>query len=210
VILRYTYTLPTVSHKLIQRQTVLDPCLQPCVLVPVVVADTGFDLIMRLKECLTRENQAWVDDDMFNDLHNLSPLTTPESSPAPMLCLEPIGLPLLEPPSGVAGTVPNAPLGPTATERRRHRKVLQGRENRKNKERKTKQSQRDGKPLCEKAQAKYASKAAPVYTDMPTADAPVVSSSYVGLNRCAEAKESAPLAELLNEKGLRLVEWDGR
>jgi hypothetical protein len=147
---------------------------------------------------------------MFDDLHDLSPLTTPESSPAPTPRPAPVGLPLLDLPSAVTGAVPDVSSALTAAEKRKHRKVLQGRENRKNKERKTKQNQRDGPPLREEAQEKYASKAIPIYTDTPTADAPVASSGYIGLNRCAEAKEFAPLAELLNDKGLKLVEWDGR
>jgi hypothetical protein len=64
---------------------------------------------------------------MFDDLHDLSPLTTPESSPAPTphLDLEPIGLPLPDPPSAVTGTVPDVF---TAEKRKR-------RENRKNQQR---------------------------------------------------------------------------
>ena len=144
---------------------------------------------------------------MFDDLQDLSPLTKPESSPAPMPHLEPIGLPLLGPPSGITGTILDVSWEPTATEKRRRRKVLQGREN---KEHKMKQGQWDGKPLHEKAQTKYASKATPFYTNTPTADAPIASSGYVGLNRCAEVTESATLAELLNDKGFKLMEWDGR
>jgi hypothetical protein len=100
---------------------------------------------------------------------------------------------LPNPPSTATGTIPDRSSALTAAEKRKRRKVLQSRENRKNKDRKTKQNQQDG----------------PRYTDTPTADAPVASTGYVGLNRCAEAKEFAPLAELLNEKGLKLVEWDG-
>ena len=121
--------------------------------------------------------------------------------------LEPIGLPLPDPPSAVIGTAPDASSELTATERRKHCKTLQSRENRRNKECKIKQDQRDGPPLREEAQTKYASKAIPVYTGTPTADA---SSGYEGLNRCAEAKESATLAELVNDMGHKLVEWDGR
>jgi hypothetical protein len=194
------------------HESVLDHDSQPSV-PPVVVADAGFDLITRLQECCATENQAWIGDDMFDDvfddLHDLSPLTTPETSPAPTPRVEPIGLPLPDPSSAVTGTVPDVPSELTAAERRKRRKVLRSRENRKKKEQKTKQNQRDGPPLREKAQEKYESKAIPIYTDTPTADAPVASSSYVGLNRCAEAKESATLAELLNDADLKLVEWDG-
>jgi hypothetical protein len=42
-----------------------------------------------------------------------------------------------------------------------------------------KQNQRDGSPLREEAHKKYASKAVPIYTETPTADAPVASTGYV-------------------------------
>ena len=201
---RYADILPTVSWhlKLIHLQAVLD--------LPVVVADSGFDLITRLKECVAHEDEAWIGDDMFDDLHDLSPLTTPESSPAPTPRLGPIGLPWEDPPSADTGTVPDVSSELTTAEKRKRRKALQSRENRKKKERKTKQNQRDGPPLREEAQTKYASKAIPVFTDTSTSDAPAASTGYVGLNRCAESKEVATLAELLNDAGLKLVEWDGR
>jgi hypothetical protein len=180
VIPRYADILPTVSwHKLIHQQTALD--LSSQLSVPVVVADSGFDLITRLKECVARENEAWIGDDMFDDLHDLSPLTTPESSPAPTPCLGPIGLPWPDPPSADTGSAPDVSSELTMAEKRKCRKVLQGRENRKEKKRKTKQNQRDGPSLRKEPQTKYASKAVPVYTDTSTSDAPVASTGYVGL-----------------------------
>lgn len=159
---------------------------------------------------MTSEDQAWAGDDMFDNPYDSSPLTSLESSPAPTPRLEPIGLPLPDPPCAVTSTALDLSSEPTAAEKRKRRKVLQGRENRKNKERKIKQNQRDGPPLRKEAQKKYASKAVPIYTDTSTANAPVASSGYTALNKCAKAKESATLDELLNNEGFRLVEWDGR
>jgi hypothetical protein len=46
----------------IHQQPVLDHYSHSS--VPLVVADTGFDLIMRLKESVARENEAWIGDEM--------------------------------------------------------------------------------------------------------------------------------------------------
>jgi hypothetical protein len=136
-------------YKLIYRQTVLDLASQPS--VPVVVADTGFDLITRLKECIACENQAWIATTC------LTTYTTCHHSPHrnPRLLQRRVWNPLdylPDPPSAVHGTVPDVSSELTAAEKRKRRKVLQGRENRKKKERKTKKNQRDGPPLREEAQ----------------------------------------------------------
>ena len=87
--------------------------------------------------------------------------------------------------------------------------MRQGQKNRTKWQCNAKQKERDGPPVQQNAEEKYACNCTLVFTSTSAAQSHVARSGYIGLNKCTEAKKEYLLNELL-EMGFDVLKWDGR
>jgi hypothetical protein len=182
----------------------------------------SFDLARRLQEILAFE------DCPEDDLLDLSPLTTPESTPETSPALKMVALPknhVIDPahPSVVDFPVTNdasakAPSASNKSERVKRRNKQQGHKNTAKKRAKA-ATETGSKPpqIREPAKVKYTADPQPIFMPMSTKNAPVAIMGYIALNRpMGKRKKTGQkermdlrLDELMNEHGFTYQKWEG-
>jgi hypothetical protein len=173
-----------------------DTCLFPKFSYQVIQHEVDFHT-----PCLKARMANWEGEDLFS----LSPLTSPESSPTMTPIMKVAELPAEESDIFQAAE----PLPETAQERLKRRRKAQGRNNWAKRQCLTKLEARDGPPVRAKADEKYATSAAKVFTSTSATEFDVASTGYVGLNRCTVPKREYSLVEL-RKMGFDALKWDGR
>ena len=162
----------------------------------------SFNLVSGIQESVARE-ELYLADDLFSP----SPLTTPESTPESSPNQEPVNLP----PDEAEVDTETAPM--TAQQRRKRKKMLQGRQNMKKRLQEEKQSKREGPPVRPGVWKKYVEGATGVQTKAATSTAAVTRSAYIARNVPDSSKKAHTLEELVGPKSeykYQLRKWDGR
>jgi hypothetical protein len=157
-----------------------------------------FDMARQLESCRLLDDDAPVDD-----LLDLSPLTTPESSPDTFFAELP--------PDDVGGNEGTPSAGPISRmQRQTKRNKLQSKNNRKKRARVESGQLMDGPPARAKAEEKHSAAAILEHTATDIADRPASKGAYTALNKPVAGVKVVSLEELRDRRGFKVIEWDGK
>jgi hypothetical protein len=155
-----------------------------------------FDLARQLESC-----RLFDDDDPADDLLDLSPLTTPESSPDTLFAELP--------PDDVGGNEGMA-ASTSRKGRLKRRNKQQSKNNRQKRARVESAASTGGPPPRAKAREKHSAAAVYEHTAADIAGRPATKGAYTALNRPIADAKVVTLEELRDLRGFKFLEWDGR